>query len=345
MPRAYRLFYDRYKIKMFQDDEQACFIEFEIIIPVINVILAIFIICCMFKYIKAKQTVKNTQLYYLGLVFFGLHPIKYFMSAASSIFTARHSNCNFMDTSLTNAILTVTTNSLYFAQYWLMWLILFNRLKSVFNQAVALQLSGCTVIIFNVIFILTIILGVCYEILLFTLLYHGVLHQWLSLVVAGCTLLSVSFSTWLTFLFVHKLTTILINKQSDSQRGKDIMNNHLLSAIAKLSILSLVSTLSLLLYGVVGFVILVSWHSIHGAFICWILAAFDAYSNFLCIFLSQTAFKEWYAQICGVCDIKCRQCCSYIVKFRALANENQMAVIIANSSNSNFKRPTSLVGL
>eukprot|EP01084_Bolivina_argentea_P257203 433263_1 len=188
--------------------------------------------------------------------------------------------------------------------YWL-WLVLFLRLKYVFNGS-TYSLSKCTIRTYSIIFIFIPFATPFYLLIL-----------WFAQDAAYTLILLISFafvivfSCSLAFTFVFKL--IQVFKSTDHELTVNGKNNKLLSIITKTTILATVSLamtiLSPLSLGF-GYYAIVYDHSEAmcelGASLLALFTLLDVYTNYLCILVSYNCFHKTYAFICSKCDQKCK---------------------------------------
>ena len=124
----------------------ACSIEFGIIIPVVcssSVIVMLWLICKYYKSMKSEQKNVNKPLMYLGFILFCIQITFCAANAVIYCFYAVGLNCIRGSDFIGNAVASI----IYFAQYFVMILLLFYRLKVVFDGTVY-ELSKCTVLVF-----------------------------------------------------------------------------------------------------------------------------------------------------------------------------------------------------
>mmetsp|Transcript_76677 Transcript_76677/g.68736 ORF Transcript_76677/g.68736 Transcript_76677/m.68736 type:complete len:102 (+) Transcript_76677:2-307(+) len=61
-------------------------------------------------------------------------------------------------------------------------------------------------------------------------------------------------------------------------------------------------------------------HNVYWIFSINVLVQFlDVYTNFICIAFTFRNFIPWYNRVCGLCDNKCKQCCSSMFMSESLA--------------------------
>ena len=200
---------------------------------------------------------------------------------------------------------------LYLSQYAVMILLLFYRLKVVFDGT-TYRLSQRTKWTFYIMYMLLIFMEVSSQFVYILLKWHSSVGAILLSFAGLCITLIIIF---LTFLFVTKL--IDVHKRCDCHR-----ENKLLFTITKQSVLTLISIVSSLVMLIIFFLLsstglLVS--SIHANFVLALCVLIDIWTNFICILLGYHSFNPYYTKMCGCCDIKCKQLCSKLAKPR----ENQ----------------------
>ena len=292
----------------------ACFTEFGVISPTLYIFSMIAILCFIYQFAKSMKSMESGQnkaLKNLGFTLFSTQMMYCMVTGSANLIWAFAANCNleFQRENYDVAITLYISIILYAAQYNVMVLLLFYRLRVVFHGT-TYQLSRFTKWAFLIMYILSIIL-VAFSLLVF-ILSRGHSSIWaISAPFAGLCLVSIIF--FLTFLFVIKL--IAVNKHCDGTHQKD--DNKLLSTITKQSILTLISIASLLASVTIFF--LLSWtrllaSSINAYFVLALYSLVDIWTNFICIFLSYGAFNAYYSKMCGCCDTKCKQLCGKLAK-------------------------------
>ena len=302
-----------------------CYIEYGAIIPIVYILSMIVMLWLISKYIKSMKAEQDKALRLLGMMLFCTQMTFCMVNALNHIIWAFGYHC--VEGSAFIGIGNAVVSILYYTQYAVLLLLLFYRLKVVFD-ATAYQLSQCTLWVFSIMYILFILLALS---LLFLVDWSEARDASLYEKVSGplCALLGLSIISFLTILFVKKL--IDVNKQCDCGAHQENEDNELLSAITKQSILTLVSVASLLAYlaivivhGVTGFI-----NSSHGYFLWYSGRLIDVWSNFICIFLSFASFSDYYTKMCGCCDTRCKQLCHRLTKILSkeelgLANSDSM---------------------
>ena len=244
---------------------------------------------------------KKASLKYLGLTLFGTQIMFCMVPAVNFPIWAFAFDCTQGDD--LSQMSVAIAGAFIVGQYLAMILLLFYRLKVVFNGT-AYQLSRCTIRTFFAMYILTLVSGTAY-----TFVNDTTSSSYFEIISVLLTdLLGISLIFFLTFLFVKKL--IDVNKRSGGAQQN--ATNRLLSAITKQTILTFISISSLLLLITMSLLfnetgILTT--SIHGNFVFTLCAFVDLWTNFICILLSYGAFNGYYTNMCGCCDTKCKQLC------------------------------------
>ena len=201
--------------------------------------------------------------------------------------------------------LGISASILFSAQYSVMILLLFCRLKVIFNGT-AHRLSRCSIWLFSIVYICGITLGVAFS---FVNDWESGGFSSIGSTLAFLTgLLGIFNISFLTFLFVRKL--IDVNKHCRGAQKND--GGKLLSTITKQTILTLISISSLLAFFAKPFLFNVS--PIHSIFFWAVFSLMDVWTNFICIFLSYGAFNRYYKRMCGCCDTSCKQLCGKFAK-------------------------------
>ena len=298
----------------------ACYIEHGAILPLVSLSSAIVMLWFIYQYFQAMRSEHNKRLKISGFILFFTQFIFCIANAASYPIWAFDLNCaqgaDFL------AISAGAVSVIYIGQYFLMILLLFYRLKTVFDGT-SYQLSQCTVWTFYSMYALFIILGV---IVSSSNDVSG--ERPLTAVETTLTMLAglllLAIISLLTFLFVKKL--IVVNKAiSDASQNE---TNKLLSQITKQSILSLISISSfIVVLAIIGFLAVAGFSttSVHGIFIWIFFSLIDVWTNFICIFLSYRSFGDYYTKMCGCCDTRCKRLCRELnntEKNGTIAHEN-----------------------
>ena len=285
-----------------------CFIEYAVVIPIVYLSSIAIMLWFIYQYLNSTKTRQNILLKYLGLILFCFQTMLFMMSAVATPIWALASDCAIGDE--LSGISVAIGGSLIVVQYLIMILLLFYRLKIVFDGT-AYELSKCTIWAFFIMYILTLVSGIAYSFAndptsssLFEIM-----------LVALGSLSALSNISFLSFLFIKKV--IDVNKHCDGAKQSD--ENKLLSTITKQTILTLTSISSLVVFLAIntllnatgtGFFI----SSIHGNFVFNLCVLLDNWTNFICILLSYATFDHYYTKLCGCCDIKCKQLCHRFVK-------------------------------
>lgn len=197
----------------------------------------------------------------------------------------------------------------YGIQTYFLWLILFLRLKYVFEGSIY-KLSKLTVRIHIVIFIFIPIIAPCL-LLILSYIKSNLIYTILLLLLF---IFIIIFSMSLSILFIYKLYNVFkINQQHK--------NSKLLQTISKSTILAIIS---LSLTFLTPITMLMCFYSIHhsqstnnqrsismeiATSILAVICLFDVFTNYFCILLSYNCFDKLYGKLCGKFDTKCRQFC------------------------------------
>ena len=285
--------------------ELACFIDYGVIMPIISIISIAILLWFIYKYLKSMKAEGKAPLKYLGLTFFCTQTMFCMVPGVNFPIWAFAFDCTQGDD--LSQLSTTIAGGLITAQYLLMILILFYRLKIVFDGT-TYELSRCTIWAFVVIYILTLVFGTAYTFA--NDMTSSSYFEVVSFLLTGS--LGISLILFVTFMFVKKL--IDVNKRSGAEQSA---RNKLLSAITKQAILTFISISSLLVLVTMSLLfnetgILTA--SIHGNFVFTLCAFVDLCTNFICILLSYSAFSGYYMRMCGCCDTKCRQLCDKSAK-------------------------------
>ena len=285
-----------------------CLIEFLIVIPIVELFCTVSISWFQYQYIKAKKSVEDKSLYYLGMALFSSQIVYYVLTCFYKMYHMLTSGCSLSNSSH-RSLLLGTIYILFSVQNAIMIALMFHRLNIVFKDTL-FQLSKCTVVVYITFYVLGCIFGAFWGLILSEMIAPSAM---ISTIVLGIsTLLVLSICAMLTFLFVYKL--IMVNKYcttiGSDRVNKDEKMKGLIATITKISILTLISIITLLIDGFVAFVVQNISNSIHIWFAWTMIVIIDVYTNFVCIYLSFQAFDKYYVRIFGCCDAGCKQLCT-----------------------------------
>ena len=295
---------------------------FAFIYTIVNGILffgSIFTLCKYCRdYGKNVQRRPPKALFYPGLIFFVFSSFALLATARNSMTICFHGDTNYLDFNYWIYFIIF-----YATQTYLLWLILFLRLKYVFKGSVY-KLSKLTTRIHAIIFIFIPFATPIYFIIL-SLVKSNIIY---TLILLASFIFIITFSCSLSILFIYKLFQVFKNMDNahhhhhhisnkTNKNTKKYINNKLLQTITKSTILAVISlTMTLLTpitllfgYYAISYVnnnqILIEAASSLLSF----CSLFDVFTNYFCILLSYTYFHSIYLKLCGKCDKKCRIFC------------------------------------
>eukprot|EP01084_Bolivina_argentea_P132102 233113_1 len=288
---------------------------FTMIYTLINLLLYLSTIYTIYKFCKNYQRDidKNTPklLSYSVFVFFISSLIILLLEFRNAMDICFHGIIDHLD----------ATEWIYFIifyglQTYLLWLVLYLRLKYVFDGS-EYSLSHGVVKFCKIVFSLIPMTAPFYLIIVWFM------HDDKSTII----LLSmpfvfiISFSCFLAFTFVHKLVQLFKTTETDQNRtnetcAESMLDNKLLSMITKSTILALVSlsmtvcTPISLLFGYYA-ISRTDNQVIHevGCLVLAFITLADVYTNYLCILMSYNCFHKMYVSMCIKCDKKCKMYC------------------------------------
>ena len=293
-----------------------CLIESGVIIPIFYLSSTIIMLWLTYKYLKEVRAEKKASLKYLGLSLFCAQILYTIMIAVSNSIWAFAENC--VGQTSFRGISEIVANTIFFAQYLVMILFSFYRLRVVFDGT-EYELSKCAIRTFFIMYALALIFIVVFAFVNDTDNDHSLLETAILLLVS---LLLLSLILLLAILFVKKL--IDVNRRCDGAQQNSA--NKLISGITKQTILTFTSISSLFMLFTLIFLLnaIATVYVEEFISIILIFSLVDVWTNFVCIFLSYEAFDAYYTKMCGCCDTKCKQLCSKLAKPRtdeAIANE------------------------
>ena len=264
------------------------------------------------KFIKNrhKETSKIKYAIFLGIISICTAAMLFILNM---VIYSCHSVCD-CSFSIWYQISIVSFLFTYALQNLLLLIIIFVKLESVFIGTIY-RISNVTTKIYKALFIVLPLLMLDWPV---GYLLPG--HDHIAYYVGSMILFMV--------LLVHlSMAILIISKllkvyQSEMKRSSADTNEHIIAAITKLTILSIMTlTTTLILDG------LLLWYSItfdptvEGFFIYSAFRLLDGYTTFLCTIMCYTVFKEDYVRACGCVDTRCRICWR-----RAIAKNNNDSV-------------------
>jgi len=264
-----------------------------------------------YEYIKIAKTASNKILYRAGLLVFTIQTIFCMHLSGNYIFLAYASNC------IADNIVDRITINLFQVQYWVVIFIMFYRLKRVFDGS-KYALSKCTIVTFSIVYVTMIVTAI--PVFLFydeSLENSGDLFAFFAFMTILATIFNLMY---LSFLFVYKM--VAVSRSVDDGGAQ----NKFLSSITKITIVSLTSIFSFVLWSIV--LTIVSYipaliDSSHGEFIVNLTMIGDCWTNFISILLSYNAFTAYYRKLCGCCDTKCKGLCAKVTGSSAVIEKKE----------------------
>ena len=136
----------------------------------------------------------------------------------------------------------------------------------------------------------------------------------------------------LTILFIKKLIVVYRKTYNSDQ---NIQNNEhekgLLAPITRLTVLVTLSLSSTCLL-VISQVIRGFYDNQGTRFLVYVVGSSNLYINFVNAMLANKMFKHWYKRICGLLDMKCREC--WMRWIHDIEDEVQLLNIIGDNEKS-----------
>ena len=196
-----------------------CFTEFGVISPALHISSMIAMLWFIYQYAKSMKSEQNQTLKNLGFTLFSTQIMYCIVDGSNSLIWAFTTDCSigidFEKKKYAVSIMLYICIILYFAQYFVMILLLFYRLKVVFDGT-AYELSRFARWACYIMYILSITLAVSSQ--LVYILSGGQSLIW-AILLSFAALSAISMVIFLTFLFVTKL--IDVNKRCDGTHQKD----------------------------------------------------------------------------------------------------------------------------
>ena len=312
----------------------ACYTQFGVISPTLHISSMVAMLLLIYQYAKSMKSEQNQTLKNLGFALFSMQMIYCMASGSYNLILAFTSDCSmelgieFLKKNYAVAITLFIGTTLWLAQYFVMILLLFYRLKVVFDGT-TYELSQCITWAFYIMYVLLILLEVSSLLAIYLSVEDSLIGGILALFSGLCVISMIFF---LTFLLVTKL--IDVNKRCDGAQQKD--QNKLLSTITKQSILTLISIVSLLASVIfsLSFTRGLYVSSIDANFVYNLCLLIDLWTNFICILLSYHSFNAYYIKMCGCCDIKCKQLCGKLAKQQRKNIESSSGYSVQSTSVS-----------
>lgn len=182
------------------------------------------------------------------------------------------------------------------AHYYILLLILFIRLYFAFKGS-TFALKKCTVRFYTFCYILqpiTFISG--------SFLYLMDNEEFGLFLVAITAILILCIIISIVILYVNRL--IMVYRLSDG-------DEHYMGIATKTTILTVIC-LTVTMIGYTPF-ILINYLNGHSYWIYEICLLIDIYANWICVVGGYPMFSTYYERLCGALDLKCRNCCRYIL--------------------------------
>ena len=271
----------------------ACYIENGVISTIAYIGSMSVMLWLISKYLRAMKSEQSQALKYLGLSLFCAQVMFCIAGAVGSIFWSFDHNCaagtEFM------VIIGAAIGISYGVQYLLMLLLLFCRLKVVFDGT-PYKISECTQRSYTFMYATLIILTITTTFFPETSAGGTDLTAVRAIMNAAFLGLAIVMVAFLSFLFVKRLVDV--NKAMGGSSESE--TNKLLSQITKQTILTLTSI------GSISLIIAISIAyggaeiqnlSSHEMFIWNLGSMVDVWTNFICIFLGFGAFTDYYLRM------------------------------------------------
>ena len=269
-------------------------------LPVINASAAISTTPLIYMYIKAylnKQLKATTQLFYLGLTYYGIILISFIISIFRN-WVVCHNNSKHLSN-----YLDLTNGTLYCIQSTLLIIILFNRLVHIFKTT-PLALSRCLIHSFVSIIVAVAVLSSTCTISYNLLEEYSPDSTWLlpiDLLWGFLSLVYVISVIWLNAMFINKMYKVF-----RLEHASDKTSNKIVNIITKATVLCVISSISILLF-VIPFFVWSVVRSYHILFVSNVTLVTDLYFNLLSVWLSNSCFDAYYFRMYGSCDKMCRK--------------------------------------
>lgn len=209
------------------------------------------------------------------------------------------------------------SGSFYGLQYYTLLFVSIIRINIVFKDT-QFQLAKCTVNTYKCIFCtLFVQLLAIAPIQVIFQEAPIIILIFIALILLGALGTNISLSV----LFVYKL--IKVNKNEHTQKN----NGYLIDTITKNTILTVTSNAVTILV-ILGLILrsMVS-DDVDWVFVMNVLLQFlDVYTNFICIAFTFRHFSTSYNRVCGLCDSKCKKCCSSMYTSQTLAEMQDIQI-------------------
>eukprot|EP01083_Nonionella_stella_P040068 108954_1 len=289
----------------------------DLVLSIISIVL--YSLCCSlclwltYLYMTKQNDILQSDPchYCMALFLFILIILTFIIWATSWVFRC-------IDTHM-EALIGTLGNAVYGVQYYLLLWMLFYRLCQVFEGSI-FEVSSCMKKIFYIsYFICSPLMVLCVCITSYDVLQY---MKWTPLVLLFGFLLLL-FTVGILFgIFVQRLIIVSKNTQRTAQ---DYM-----PVATKALILSVTSVISLLFLGIILVLESFVGYTTYIACLKPLSAATDIFSNYLSIWLHFKTFEKYYMKICGLCHIKCMDCC------RAMVSENEIRLsnVISHSNDT-----------
>eukprot|EP01084_Bolivina_argentea_P095366 171477_1 len=190
---------------------------------------------------------------------------------------------------------------LYIADYYFLWIVLFQRTYYVFNDT-AFQISKCTSITLISIFILMAIIS---SIIFSAVKLHYLNGSQLADLVAIMIILAVFVSLAISVLFTYKLYAVSKMVKNNDGKKEDVFG----SLIIRNTILVFVSLSSGIINALSIIFIPPMDMDSAASYIVHFMFLLDVTTNFLCVTLAYNCFTKQYNLLFGWMDKRCTRCC------------------------------------
>lgn len=284
----------------------------------------------IYKYIRFRNEINYTSLYFIGLIYI----FTTFLFTILDIIWGIH---GIMLCSKPNILYEDLQMIFYALQTYFLWILLVIRCFLVFKGSVY-QLSNATK---NLIFVsLFIIMPILF---LLSITFSWPIARWVLITILF--VFSMAFYIWITLLFIYKLYSVFKNSKVNDNSGQ------LLETITKNTILAIFSFIA-------TFVAIITWIVIMSvlndpddhfssenstlSFIYHFTFLIDIYTNFICAILMFNLFTKQYQWLCGCIDLKFMSYCNkYIdnqlkaaIKLEMQLNETKSNTVTSKTNTS-----------
>lgn len=254
----------------------------------------------IYRLIILHKTTKSSSksLFYSGLIFL-ISTSTIILLMNISGFTRIHEclNKNYISPS-SRLYIVLGMNALYVTQFYLLLLVLYTRLKVIFQDTMW-KISRNMVRFYTTIFVITpsifIVAAIIHTILPFTIIdLIGVLLCFVMIIILIISMM---------VLFIRKLIQIYKNAFLTTETDDSTL---WISTITKTTLLTFISIL-LTLLSPISLAMANVTKSTHAVWVSNFMVLFDVYTNFICVTLSYNHHADHYNKLCGCMDSQCRK--------------------------------------